>query len=128
MARGSFSANPDTRRERQGLEVLFARGRFGTKAELMAGRDTLVPRLGYYAQASARVSRSFETIFRTDVWDPDTRSEATAATVTERDWIGGMNWQVAGPNVLLQVEYLWKTFGAIQPARRAVLANVQTTW
>ena len=50
------------------------------------------------------------------------------ANVVERDWLGGMNWRIAGPAAVLQMNYLRKTFLDVQPARHVMMANVQTVW
>jgi len=90
---------------------------------------TLQARQGYYAHTTYRVFRDIDAVFRADTWDPDTAdAPAVAATVTERDWLGGLTWRVAGPAAVLQLNYVRKTFLGVQPARNVLMANVQTVW
>jgi hypothetical protein len=94
----------------------------------MTGHDGALARQGYYAHTTYRVVRDVDAVFRADRFDPDTTANATAANVAERDWLGGMNWRIAGPSAVLQVNYLRKTFLDVQPARHVFMANVQTAW
>ena len=128
FAQGAFKSDDSTRRVRQGPEASFARGIFSARSEVMFGADGVVRRRGYYAQGGLRATRRLEAIVRTDVWDPDTRSESNKTTVTERDWLGGLNWQVSGPAVLIQLNYIRKTFNDVQAPRNVLLANLQTAW
>jgi phosphate-selective porin len=128
IARGALRATDAQQRTRHGLEASFTRGLFSARSELMVGEDGVVPRRGYYAQGGFRVVKPLELLFRTDVWDPDTRDDAKAATVAERDWLGGINWQVSGQTVLVQVNYVRKTFQQVQAPRNVILANIQTAW
>ena len=116
------------RRDRAGVDASFARGRFLVASELMTGHDGVLARQGYYAHSTYRVFRNIDAVFRADTFDPDTTADTTAANVSERDWLGGMNWRIAGPSAVLQVNYLRKTFLDVQPARHVVMANVQTAW
>ena len=117
-----------TARERQGVELAWARGFFGFKSEYMGGRDAAVTRQGGYAQVSAKLTKALTTVARFDAWDPDTRSEGTAATVTERDWIGGFTYILHPSGVWLQMNYVRKTFGEVSPSRNVFMTNVQTAW
>jgi hypothetical protein len=94
----------------------------------MTGHDGVLERRGYYAHTSYRLFRDIDAVFRADTFDPDTAADLTAANVAERDWLGGMNWRIAGPAALLQLNYLRKTFLDVQPARHVFMANVQTAW
>ena len=127
MARAS-SSNDATRRDRSGFEAAYTRGIFTAKSELMLAQDGAVTRQGYYLFGGAKLSKSIEAVFRHDVFDPDTRSDATAATVTERDWLGGVNWFIAGPSVVLQFDYVRKTFASVQAPRDVFITNLQTSW
>jgi hypothetical protein len=70
-----------------------------------------------------------EGVFRVDVWDPDRRSDATPATVRERDYVFGMNVFLSRHNLKLQANYLRKTYrDGVLPSRNAVLVNTQTFW
>jgi uncharacterized coiled-coil protein SlyX len=117
------------RRDRLGGELLFVRGPFKFKSELMTGKDAELHRLGYYTHFGYRITPKVELIFRFDVWDPDTRRETNSANVTERDYIAGFNYYILENNVKLQVNYLRKTFhNSIVPPRNQVLVNLQTSW
>lgn len=128
IARERFQLFDDTARERQAVDVAYARGIFGVKGELMGGRDAATTRQGGYAQVSTRMTKKMTALARFDVWDPDTRSEQTAATVTERDWLGGFTYVLHPSGVWLQANYIWKTFDSVSPSRSVFLANVQTAW
>jgi len=126
--RTTAHAGLPTRRDRAGVDASFARGRLLVASELMTGHDGALARRGYYAHTSYRLFRDIDAVFRADTFDPDTTADLTAANVAERDWLGGMNWRIAGPAALLQVNYLRKTFLDVQPARHVFMANVQTAW
>jgi len=126
--RTTAHAGLPTRRDRAGVDASFARGRVLVASELMSGHDGVLARQGYYAHTTYRVFRDIDAVFRADTFDPDTTADTTAANVAERDWLGGMNWRIAGPSAVLQVNYLRKTFLDIQPSRHVVMANVQTAW
>jgi hypothetical protein len=127
-ARGALSSATASRRDRAGLEAAFTRGWFGARSEFLTGWDGVVPRQGYYALAMARLNPRLQAVVRNDVWDPDTRTDLTAATVTETDWLAGLNYQPSLQKVLLQFNYVHKTFMGVQPSRHLFLTNVQTTW
>ena len=116
------------RRDRFGAELLFVRGPFMFKSELMAGKDDVISRRGFYTHAGYRVRHNVEPVFRFDSWDPNTRLETNSANVTERDYIFGVNYYITENNVKLQFNYSRKTFGGIVPSRNFVLANLQTSW
>jgi hypothetical protein len=126
--RTTAHAGLPTRRDRAGIDASFARGRLLVASELMTGHDGVLARRGYYAHTSYRLFRDIDAVFRADTFDPDTAADLTAANVAERDWLGGMNWRIAGPAALLQLNYLRKTFLDVQPARHVFMANVQTAW
>src|SRR5687768_483579 len=88
---GVGSNSPSLRRDRLGAELVYSRGRFRIKSELMTGVDGDIHRRGYYAHFGYRVHPKVEGIFRFDMFDPDIRSEGSAASATERDYIGGIN-------------------------------------
>jgi len=127
-ARGALTSLDTGRRDRSGVEIGYARGRYGFRSEFVAGWDGAIPRRGYYAQGTARLTARLQAVVRQDVWDPDTRNEATAATVTETDWVTGLNFQPTAQKVLLQVNYAHKAFMSVQPARDVLGANVQASW
>jgi phosphate-selective porin len=117
------------RRDRAGAEVELVRGPFTVRSELMAGRDGAVERMGAYGHLGYRLTPRLEAVFRLDQWDPDTRSDATAATVGERDYVLGMNVFLSRHNLKLQASYLRKTFReGVLPSRGVVLLNTQTFW
>lgn len=127
FARERFRLFDSTRRERQGIDLAYARGPMGFKGELMTGRDAAVTRRGGYAQIAGRLTKTFPAVGRFDTWDPDTRSEITLATVTERDWLGGFTYVLHPSGVWLQANYIYKTFGGFAPTK-VFLTNVQTAW
>jgi hypothetical protein len=128
FARDGFTTLSPTGRERHGLELAYARGKIGVKSELMLGRDAAVTRQGGYVHVTHRLHRSVQAIFRFDSWDPDTRAGATAETVTERDWLGGVTYTIAHSGAWLQFNYARKTFSAVVPTRNVFVANIQSTW
>lgn len=130
---GVWSGNgvrPDRpRRDRLGGEVLYVRGPFKFKSEVMSGKDADFHRLGYYTHFGYRIRPKVEAVFRFDAFDPDTRRETSSANVTERDYIGGFNYYINENHLKLQVNYVRKTFhNQITPARNLVLVNLQTAW
>ncbi len=123
---GRFSA---VRRDRAGAEAVYTRDRLRLKGEAMFGTDGDIHRRGYYAHFGYRVLPKLETVFRYDVFDPDTRRETLPANVTERDYLAGLNYFIKGHNVKLQMNYIRKTFAhGIAPSRNVFLANLQTAW
>jgi hypothetical protein len=69
------------------------------------------------------VFRDIDAVFRADTFDPDKTADTTAANVMERDWLGGVNWRIAGPSAVLQMNYLHKTFLDVLPARHVFMAK-----
>jgi phosphate-selective porin len=128
LARGTMRSDTVGGRTRSGVEMAFSHGPLAARSEWITGRDGLIPRRGYYVQGSTRLAKPLDAVFRADVWDPDTRDDAATSTVSERDWLGGVNWRVSAQTVLLQVNYARKTFRDIQAARNALLVNLQTNW
>lgn len=126
---GVGSNSPTLRRDRLGAELIYSRGNFRIKSELMTGVDGEIHRRGYYAHFGYRVHPKVEGIFRFDMFDPDIRSEGSAASATERDYIGGVNYFIKENNFKLQFNYIRKTFAS--PAirsRNLFLVNLQTSW
>lgn len=128
FARDGFTALSPTGRERHGLELAYGHGAVGVKSELMFGRDAAVTRQGGYVHVTHRLHRSLQAIFRFDTWDPDTRTAATAETVTERDYLGGVTYTIANSGAWLQFNYARKTFSDVVPSRNVFVANIQSTW
>ena len=117
------------RRDRLGAELVYDRRPFRFKSEFMSGVDGDTHRRGFYAHAGYRFLPKFEGIFRFDMFDPDIRRETSSATVTERDYIAGLNYYIRENNFKLQINYLRKTFtGQITPSRNQLLINLQTSW
>ena len=126
---GIGTNSPSLRRDRLGAELVYTRGSFRIKSELMTGVDGDIHRRGYYAHFGYRVHPKVEGIFRFDMFDPDIRSETSAASATERDYIGGINYFIKENNFKLQFNYIRKTFAS--PAvrsRNLFLVNLQTSW
>ena len=128
FARDGFTTRSPTGRERHGLEFVYARGAVAVKSELMFGRDAAVTRQGGYVHVAHRLHRSLQANVRFDTWDPDTRTNATAETVTERDWLGGVTYTIANSGAWLQFNYARKTFSDVVPSRNVFVANMQSTW
>src|SRR5262245_14148643 len=80
------------RHDRLGGDVLFTRGSFKFKSEVMTAKDFDLHRLGYYTHFGYKIAPKVEGIFRFDSFDPDRRRETNAANVTERDYIMGVNY------------------------------------
>jgi uncharacterized coiled-coil protein SlyX len=125
---GAVQTN-NPRRDRLGGELLFERKKLRIKSELMTGVDGAFHRRGFYAHLGYRFLPKLEGIFRFDTFDPDIRRETNAATVTERDFITGINYYIKDNNFKLQINYLRKTFtNGIVPSRNQILVNLQTSW
>ena len=125
--RRATAENP--RRDRLGAELLFGRGRFKFKSELMTGVDGDIHRRGGYAHFGYRFLPKLEGIFRFDTFDPNIRLETNAANATERDYITGINYFIRDNNLKLQINYLRKTFAReLTPSRHLFLVNLQTSW
>jgi hypothetical protein len=126
-APNTLTLNP--RHERLGFDSVYQRDRLRLKSELMLGIDGDVHRRGYYAHAGYRFLPNLEGIFRFDMFDPDTRREDTSATVTERDYITGINYYIKENNFKVQFNYLRKTFtNNVSPSRDLFIVNLQTAW
>lgn len=117
------------RRDRLGAELQLTRGRFTLKSELMTGHDGPLSRRGYYGHVGWRLAARVEAVFRLDTWDPDTGSEATPASLLERDYVTGVNIFLSRHNLKLQANYLRKTFpNGPLGGRNVFLVNTQTFW
>lgn len=128
IARGAFRSDDASRRDRQGVEVVYTAARFAVKSEFMSGKDGLVSRQGYYGQLSVRPVKTVEVLFRADSWDPDTSTELTSATAREFDYVGGFTFSGLAPNTMFQANYIRKTFGGVVAPRNVFLLNLQTSW
>jgi hypothetical protein len=112
-----------------GAELVYDRHNLRIKSEFMTGVDGDIHRRGYYVHFGYRVLPKLEVIARYDVFDPDLRRETASSTITERDYIGGINYYIRENNFKLQLNYIRKTFaGSITPSRNLFLANLQTAW
>jgi phosphate-selective porin len=117
------------RRDRAGAELLFARGDFKFKSEVMGIVDGDVHRLGYYTHLGYRINPKIEAVFRFDSFDPNTRLETSPLNATERDYLAGVNYYIDENRVKLQFNYLRKTFEkGLAPSRNLFLVNLQTAW
>src|SRR5215510_2643919 len=124
---GGRADNP--RHDRFGGDVLFTRGPFKFKSEVMTAKDFDLHRLFPYTHFGYKIAPKVEGIFRFDSFDTDRRRETNAANVTERDYIMGVNYYIHENNVKLQFNYLRKTFeNGIAPSRNLILVNLQTSW
>lgn len=128
-AYGTAPRSPNPRRDRLGGELVYQRGRVRIKSELMTGINGDIHGRGFYAHFGYKVQPKIELIFRYDTFDPNTRLETNPANVTERDYIGGMNYFFKNNNLKLQLNYVRRTFtDGISPSRNLFLANIQTSW
>ncbi|HEY7447833.1 MAG TPA: porin [Vicinamibacterales bacterium] len=117
------------RRTRLGTELLYVKGLVTLQGEYMTGTDLSLAREGYYAHFAYRLAPRWEAIVRYDAWDPDTHQELTPASVTERDYIAGVSYFIAGNHAKLQFNYVHKTFtdnivGSVDLAQ----LRLQTSW
>jgi hypothetical protein len=94
----------------------------------MTGHDGVLARQGLLRTRPTASSATSTPCSAPTPSIPTLTADTTAANGAERDWLGGMNWRIAGPSAVLQVNYLRKTFLDIQPSRHVVMANVQTAW
>jgi hypothetical protein len=117
------------RRTRLGTDVLYVTGLVTLQAEYMTGTDLSLAREGYYTHFAYRLAPRWEAIVRYDAWDPDTHQEHTRASVTERDYIAGISYLVAGGHAKLQFNCVHKTFNdnIVNPIDLAQL-RLQTSW
>jgi hypothetical protein len=116
-------------RDRLGTELRFQTAKLLVQAEAVTGRDGALTRRGMYAHAGYRVLPPLDLHVRFDAWDPDRAREADAASVTERDYLAGLTWNVPGTKVKAQADALRRTYSAaLVPARSQLLLNLQTNW
>ncbi len=126
---GNGSTPSRQRRDRLGTELLFVRGPFRFKSELMTGKDADFHRRGYYTLGAYKIKPQIEAVYRFDVWDPDRRFETNAANVTETDHVAGINYYIRENNLKMQFNYLRRTFqNGIVPSKNLFLINLQTSW
>jgi len=128
FARDAFQTTEATLRTRQAVEMMYAHSTFSVKAEGITGWDGLLERHGGYVQVADQVTKSFQMLFRFDMWDPDMHKETAADNVTERDWIGGFTYNVKNTPVQMQFNYIRKTFGGVSPDKNVFMANLQTNF
>ena len=104
------------RRDRAGAEVQLVRGPFTARSELMQGHDGPVHRRGAYGHVGYHFARGLEGVLRVDSWDPDTGSDGTPSTVSELDYVAGINLFLSQHNLKVQGNYVRKTFHDGRPA------------
>jgi phosphate-selective porin OprO/OprP len=75
-------------RYRQGAEIAYANRPLMLTGEFISGRDGAVHRQGWYGLAVWSFSKSWESVFRAEGFDPD---RALASNTTKR-YLGGINW------------------------------------
>ncbi len=131
-ASGVYGGRPSAdyaRRDRLGAEAQYAAGPLVARTEFMSGTDGATHRAGYYGLTSLRARRGIDLVARYDVWDPDTRSESSAATARATDVLGGVNVALGGSNSAVQVDYQVRSFrGHLAPRASQLLLNLQTSW
>jgi hypothetical protein len=114
-------------RDRLGVETRVQVGRAMLQAEAVNGHDGGISRQGMYALAGIRLRPALELHARFDSWDPDHAREEDAASVTERDYLGGLTWNVQG--LKIQADAVHRTYSAeLLPSRWQLLVNLQTNW
>jgi hypothetical protein len=123
------SAGDAPRRDRDGVDLRFATNKLLIQAEGVAGHDAALSRRGLYVHTGYRVQPSVDLHARFDAWDPDVAREADAASATERDYIGGIAWTVAGTALKAQADLARRTWSSgLSPNRWQLFINLQTTW
>jgi len=122
-------ASAESERKRMGVDAQYLHGPLLLQAELVAGRDGWLDRLGYYATIGYKITKAAEIVARYDVLDPDTNFDTTTANVTERDYDVGFNYYITGNNLKFQAGYIRKTFASdVAPDRNVALFNLQVAW
>jgi hypothetical protein len=117
------------RRDRSGAEVLFVRDKLTLRGEFVAGKDDAIERRGYYGLAAYKLRPNLEIAARLDTWDPDTSKDSDVASVSERDYVAGLNYTLDGYKARVQLNYLNKTFSdPVVQDRHQIIVNVQTSW
>ena len=125
---GSSAADNPTR-DRIGADVRLARGPIAIQVESMVGQDGATRRLGGYALATVAPRPRLKLVARVDAWDPDRSTDTTAATVAERDYLGGFTWLPAGTRLKVQLNVVRRTYTAgILPSSTLVLSQLQASW
>jgi hypothetical protein len=116
-------------RDRVGADVRFLRGPISLQLEGMTGQDGVSRRLGGYALATLAPRPQFKLVARVDSWDPDRATDKTAASVVERDYLGGFTWLPAATRLKLQLNVVRKTYLAgVVPSSTLVLSQLQASW
>ena len=95
----------------------------------MVGQDGGLERKGGYVHFAYKLTPRWEGILRYDTFDPDTHRETTAASVTERDYIAGVNYLVDKHYVMAQFNCVRKTFrdGIVSPSYVGAM-RLQVFW
>ncbi|HEX7938014.1 MAG TPA: porin [Gemmatimonadaceae bacterium] len=128
-ATSGAAAGDKPARDRLGVDVRFNANRLLVQAEAMHGQDGTTQRFGGYALAGVNVTSSVKIVGRFDAWDPDLSRETAAASVTERDFLGGITWVPAGTRLKAQFAVVRKTYTRdVVPAVRQVLTQIQASW
>lgn len=116
-------------RDRVGADIRYVRGIFTVQSEAMTGQDGILRRAGMYVLGAAGPTKTVKIVARFDAWDPDTKTEATAASVTERDYLAGATWLPAATRLKLQLAVVRKTYTHnLTPAATLLLTQLQASW
>jgi hypothetical protein len=103
-------------------------GRLTLQSEVMGGQDNGIHRLGTYILAAFKATPILEPVLQFDWFDPDRQRNDTAATVSERDFLAGLNIYVDGDHMKFQINYIRKTFSAVLGPFNTWLLNGQMSW
>jgi hypothetical protein len=123
------AAPNDMVHRRAGLDVAYEYGRLRLHGELADGRDGTARRRGYFGGATWRVRPVLDLTARLDVFDPDTRLDASRADVLERDYVAAASYYLSGNNLKWQSQYLRKTYrDAIAASQHIFLSSLQVAW
>jgi hypothetical protein len=116
-------------RDRVGADLRVLGGPVALQLEGMTGQDGSTRRLGGYALVTVAARARLKLVARVDAWDPDRASNTTAASVVERDYLGGFTWLPAGTRLKLQLNLVHKTYSAgLVPSSTLILSQLQASW
>ena len=116
-------------RDRVGAELVYRYGALLLQSEAMRGQDGTLTRAGGYILTAFGITPRVRVHARADAWDPDVRSEGSAAAATERDYLAGATWMPAATRLKLQFVAVRKTYTRnIVPAATQAIVTMQASW
>ena len=116
-------------RDRVGAEVVYRYRALLLQSEAMRGQDGTLTRAGGYILTAFGITPRVRVHARADAWDPDVRSEGSAAAATERDYLAGATWMPAATRLKLQFVAVRKTYTRdIVPAATQAIITMQASW